>query len=172
MAAISNLPVTPTSECPYLFCRVGEPRKCGRSLWNFVAILYKSWNMSTFGLAAAILDLSFPVTSVRSGENRSYSHTHCLMCFKCFWLNNMHLRCSTVTETRNYQKLSKIDSYFVISQGRDEIFYAVFTISCIQHLARNTLKHFFQILAEKKLFAKNLVGDSGSPPSDPPAAES
>ena len=40
--------------------------------------------------------------------------------------NNNNTACSTVMETRNYQKLSKIDSCIVIltfiSQGRDDIF--------------------------------------------------
>ena len=39
--------------------------------------------------------------------------------------------------------LKKNDSYIVflksISQGRDEIFYAVFTITCINHLANTSV---------------------------------
>ena len=47
-------------------------------LWNFVAILYISWDISTYGLAFAILDLWFPVTSIGSVGNRSYSCAHSL----------------------------------------------------------------------------------------------
>ena len=58
---------------------------------NFVAILYISRHISTSGLAAAILDLSFPVTSIKTGVNRSDSRIHCLMCYKRFLSNNVHL---------------------------------------------------------------------------------
>ena len=77
-----------------------------------------------------MLDLSFPVTSISTGGNRSYSNIHCLMCYKCFWLNKLlytdYCIYSTAIETRNYQIVFKIISYIVIlkfiSQGRDEIY--------------------------------------------------
>jgi len=50
-----------------LHCRyyrwIAEPRKLWLSRWNCVAIMFTIGDMSTSGLAAAILDLSLPVRS-------------------------------------------------------------------------------------------------------------
>ena len=35
-------------ECSYYFCCVAGPRKYGYSLWNFVAIWYRSWGIALF----------------------------------------------------------------------------------------------------------------------------
>ena len=114
--------------------------KCGSSRWNFVAILCTCWDTSTSGLAAAILDLPFPVTSISTGGNRIYSHilTVIIMCFECFWLNNMHLTGGTVMETRtlkitkNCQKLIRTSLFWKLNlRVRMRYLYAVFTMICI-----------------------------------------
>ena len=42
---------------------VARPRKYGCSIWNFVPIPSTSWDLSTSGLDAAILDFRLPVLS-------------------------------------------------------------------------------------------------------------
>ena len=73
-------------------CDVAEQRTpdifCECRHLNAVDILHGSWNMSIFGLAASMLDLTRTVTSISTGGIRSYLRTHYLMRYKCFWMNS------------------------------------------------------------------------------------
>ena len=57
-----RLPVYVAQHSDY-FHRVAGPRKHGCSRWNFVPIASTSWDLSTSGLEAAILDFLLPVWS-------------------------------------------------------------------------------------------------------------
>ena len=79
---------------------------------------------------------------------------------------DMSLRVDHCSKSRNYKIFSESDSKVImstfISQGRDNIFYAVFTLACVYHLARNTMKSYLEYRPDK-ICVKNSRG-SGNPP--------